>query len=1490
MIKAGLVYLPTRGNGDCAIHAILGKWNGSEIFCEDVGQQRLQLKIAMQQQPRRLIISQLMTVGIQDLVMSGKNLNKSLCIKKLRQKYQQMLIDNQEIQPVMWQAVEEELIKYPAILEYIKEHHTLQKDTKNYKVFRERFFSALLSNDGLLYGLLKSVPALDNAFQAYNTLTNNQFDWGSSISSQAMSEYAAFISIPRTWLLPSELAIIAHVFCRHVIYFPALNAEPMNFNSEAKDCVIMRFNGINHFEQMCTKAEYENLLLKFPVLNTPGTQKFSSDVNAIMQQLDSSEIFDKPNVSFSENSVFPTIHSAISNLPKSNHPDTYKMSHLLAAGTRGTVYQLLVLLERLLNFLRNKIDFEATVEAEDSGNLDDIGIVIKDKNQNVASIEAYQIKYYKENIDIHDFLQKEPDPTKKEDKKTKKMHIGKFFDGWLALRKNYKTLQEKNLQCILYSNTVLDAQLVKLIKNHKLNENFITEINDIQISWPNRNSQAKANLFDKLFELAFTYLQDKKLHADVSQKNKNEQKLLFQKFLRSFEIRGNQPNIEALIKVIQKDLTTILNEPSEQIFLCLYYALQEWFLRPYSTQRVPKITRQVMGELLANSLTQSRDVMLLQGRSEAANAHLSYVCDNRTIPRDESILLSQALKKSGVVMVVGEKGIGKSGLVKQELEKYHPAEYLLLSAADLVREKKLRGTLLDVFTRTAYIKMMIIDGAELLLTLPAEELKKFLASLKSIGRTVVLTLTTEAFQAPIFEASKSQVIMLGPLPANQVVKYFTELIAYKNIESLIKLASFPFYLTVIMQFIKQENSEKMHDMMKSKIDLDRQLMQWLVHGQRRDEVSTRRLAWQQLSVKIASISNGLSSSFKLPSTLLGIGLLVSDRILLEENGLYRFCHDLLFEHGLIEFWSQKWQIAFVEGTTETFWLELSKTMKVFGAEKILDKWFLSYKSQLINDWDVCVNVLSKTSYFEHLIGVSILINDTVLLEHCLKLHKVQLNKVLPQVADYFSTTYILLTIECNAPESLALLLRYGANPHHPLAGNLRTFRYDHYTTAHYEKKDGNDSDSVVSDETESNVTSESEEGYSDDYGSDDDSGFSAHSRVFSSIEETLHPVDQFVQNPNKYWFADFDESLGECDDEGEWIENPAYQSPPNYNIYYIHQAVIQDRSKCLMHLIEAYQKYQTPEVIDLGNEYQETPLHIAVLHKAYSCVQLLCEENAEINFLDSWGETALHNAAYIGDLKLIEILLKNDANPNVTNSMGLSSFHIALTHFDNAIAKIFLEHGADLSLAPFELLFNSNDSMTIADLLDEMAENKQTEMEEFVIELVKLLIDGEDEKTQDQVKGVEELMSLISHRAALSEYFPGFDYTDDETKLDYILDSGFDSDDLNIAYILEDIDRIGNVLESQTFASLKKELFEEWLGSANKKGYKNLKQYAQEKDQELLSLIGSENESDDEKSSQSDDSVVHHGHRKSGLFSHSHITAEKNSKRDSRITGSSLDM
>lgn len=180
-------------------------------------------------------------------------------------------------------------------------------------------------------------------------------------------------------------------------------------------------------------------------------------------------------------STYASVNSQLANL---DQPQTYERSHLLSVGYAGTKYQLLVFMDNLITLISQQNDFDAKVEEKNRGNLDDIGIAIKE-NGSVIAVKIYQVKHYKDPITMAAFYNKEKEGAneeRKEKQSNEKMHIGKFFDGWLAYKKEYPHLSDEQIQPILYTNTELDTQLNSWIENKRFKNTFIQEVEKAAVS------------------------------------------------------------------------------------------------------------------------------------------------------------------------------------------------------------------------------------------------------------------------------------------------------------------------------------------------------------------------------------------------------------------------------------------------------------------------------------------------------------------------------------------------------------------------------------------------------------------------------------------------------------------------------------------------------------------------------------------------------------------------------------------------------------------------------------------------------------------------------------------------------------------------------------------------------------------------------------------------------------------------------------------------
>ncbi len=262
-----VVTLPTRGQGDCAFHALLGEWDiGShEIVCRDVVTKRQILKEAIVSAKKDENIMHWVVEGIQTWCMEVQV--GGLAMQALRQIYQNFLAENEKIAKHLRQQFEEALQQHADILEHLGKYGKINQPL--YNKFHD-IWNGDKEATAELRRLVGGQPALQQAWENYQHESKKPFDWAENLTPATLEEYAALMGTPRAWMLPSELAIMARVFRRTVIYYPNLGAEPQEFNPGQAQPIIIQFNGSNHFERMVSTAE-KNRLLPSPSIHTSPT-------------------------------------------------------------------------------------------------------------------------------------------------------------------------------------------------------------------------------------------------------------------------------------------------------------------------------------------------------------------------------------------------------------------------------------------------------------------------------------------------------------------------------------------------------------------------------------------------------------------------------------------------------------------------------------------------------------------------------------------------------------------------------------------------------------------------------------------------------------------------------------------------------------------------------------------------------------------------------------------------------------------------------------------------------------------------------------------------------------------------------------------------------------------------------------------------------------------------------------------------------------------
>lgn len=109
---------------------------------------------------------------------------------------------------------------------------------------------------------------------------------------------------------------------------------------------------------------------------------------------------------------------------------------------------------------------------------------------------------------------------------------------------------------------------------------------------------------------------------------------------------------------------------------------------------------------------------------------------------------------------------------------------------------------------------------------------------------------------------------------------------------------------------------------------------------------------------------------------------------------------------------------------------------------------------------------------------------------------------------------------------------------------------------------------------------------------------------------------------------------------------------------------------------------QTSEIcllINQGDHYGRTALHLAVLTARLDMAETLISKGAVVNAQDEDGETPLHLAENVFATEFL--LKKGKANPNIPNVDGICAIHLAVQRRDIDSVRALLRHGANVNNA-----------------------------------------------------------------------------------------------------------------------------------------------------------------------------------------------------------------
>mgnify|MGYP000477632739 CR=1 FL=1 len=105
-----------------------------------------------------------------------------------------------------------------------------------------------------------------------------------------------------------------------------------------------------------------------------------------------------------------------------------------------------------------------------------------------------------------------------------------------------------------------------------------------------------------------------------------------------------------------------------------------------------------------------------------------------------------------------------------------------------------------------------------------------------------------------------------------------------------------------------------------------------------------------------------------------------------------------------------------------------------------------------------------------------------------------------------------------------------------------------------------------------------------------------------------------------------------------------------------------------------------PEIVNISDFKQQTPLMLAAHQKDYETVEVLLKAKADPNLKDFTGRTALHSAAASRCLESAQLLLEYGCDEKITMQEGATALHTATRMGELPIVRLLVEKSPDLLL------------------------------------------------------------------------------------------------------------------------------------------------------------------------------------------------------------------
>lgn len=252
--------LLTEGKGDCAFHAVFGKWDGNIIRCEKVQERREKLAQGIERNDKS--ITPYILEGIKALVLDlQEDTHGKPAMTSLLQAFQTWQRKNDRDRENAWKAFEEKLKENVELIsqidDFIKQLSPKVQKTYN-KSLRARFSKTL--NDDKEHKLKNAMdkhPQLMTLYEEVKKYGNVDFWATYQVTDDVLKEFAAYIKTMGVWLSQPNLLMVAFFFDISIDLYEKNNEKGITIlaneiNPGQTDKVAICFDGIGHYEQIKT--------------------------------------------------------------------------------------------------------------------------------------------------------------------------------------------------------------------------------------------------------------------------------------------------------------------------------------------------------------------------------------------------------------------------------------------------------------------------------------------------------------------------------------------------------------------------------------------------------------------------------------------------------------------------------------------------------------------------------------------------------------------------------------------------------------------------------------------------------------------------------------------------------------------------------------------------------------------------------------------------------------------------------------------------------------------------------------------------------------------------------------------------------------------------------------------------------------------------------------------------------------------------------------